>query len=117
MSLTVRLIEKFPSSMAFFSKDCRYDVAPVDVDVEPAGEIGRFEPSPMRVAELALSGGIEFEMRVIDWLYKTWLPRSGFAPDDQPAFEAWIRDASRELPSGAGRSKWQITVMCGRILS
>ena len=31
-----------------------------------------------------------FEVRAIDWLYKTWLPRSGFVPDDQPAFEAWI---------------------------
>ena len=37
-----------------------------------------------------LSGGVELQMRAIDWLYKTWLPRSGFVPDDQPAFEAWI---------------------------
>ena len=28
--------------------------------------------------------------RAIDWPYTTWLPRSGFVPDDQPAFEAWI---------------------------
>ena len=71
-------------------KDCRYDVALVVDDVEPAGEIGRFEFPPMRVAEVVLSGGIELEARAIDWLYKTWLPRSGFVPDDQPAFEAWI---------------------------
>ena len=71
-------------------KDCRYDVALVVDDVEPAGEIGRFEFPPMRVAEVRLSGGIELEARAIDWLYKTWLPRSGFVPDDQPAFEAWI---------------------------
>ena len=71
-------------------KDCRYDVALVVDDVEPAGEIGRFEFPPMRVAEVVLSGGIELEARAIDWLYKTWLPRSGFIPDDQPAFEAWI---------------------------
>jgi len=74
-------------------KDCRYDVAVVldgVDDVEPAGEIGRFEFPPMRVAEVVLSGGLELEARVIDWLYKTWLPRSGFVPDDQPAFEAWI---------------------------
>jgi AraC family transcriptional regulator len=44
----------------------------------------------MRVAEVVLSGGIDLEVRAIDWLYKTWLPRSGFVPDDQPAFEAWI---------------------------
>jgi AraC family transcriptional regulator len=74
-------------------KDCRYDVAVVldDVnDVEPAGEIGRFEFPPMRVAEVVVSGAIELEMRAIDWLYQTWLPRSGFVPDDQPTFEAWI---------------------------
>jgi AraC family transcriptional regulator len=71
-------------------KDCRYDVALVVDDVEPAGEIGRFEFPPMRVAEVVLSGGLELEARAIDWLYKTWLPRSGFVPDDQPAFEAWI---------------------------
>ncbi len=71
-------------------KDCRYDVALVVDDIEPAGEIGRFEFPPMRVAEVVLSGDIELEMRAIDWLYKTWLPRSGFVPDNQPAFEAWI---------------------------
>lgn len=71
-------------------KDCRYDVALVVDDVEPAGEIGRFEFPPMRVAEVVLSGNIELETRAIDWLYNTWLPHSGFVPDDQPAFEAWI---------------------------
>ncbi len=71
-------------------KDCRYDVALVVEDVEPAGEIGRFEFPPMRVAEVVLGGGIELEMRAIDWLYRTWLPRSGYVPDDQPAFESWI---------------------------
>jgi AraC family transcriptional regulator len=71
-------------------EDCRYDVALVVDDVEPAGEVGRFEFPAMRVAEVVLSGGIELEMRAIDWLYKTWLPRSGYVPDNQPAFEAWI---------------------------
>lgn len=70
--------------------DCRYDVALVVDAVEPSGEIGRFEFPPMRVAEVALSGDIALEGRAIDWLYKTWLPRSGYVPDDQPAFEAWI---------------------------
>jgi AraC family transcriptional regulator len=70
--------------------DCRYDVALVVDDFEPSGEIGRFEFPPMRVAEVVLSGDITLEGRAIDWLYKTWLPRSGYVPDDQPAFEAWI---------------------------
>lgn len=70
--------------------DCRYDVALVVDEVEPAGEIGRFEFPPMRVAEVALSGDLALEARAMDWLYQTWLPRSGLVPDDQPAFEAWI---------------------------
>jgi DNA gyrase inhibitor GyrI len=24
------------------------------------------------------------------WLYASWLPRSGYVPDDHPRFEAWI---------------------------
>lgn len=70
--------------------DCRYDVALVVDEVEPAGEIGRFDFPPMRVAEVVLSGDIALEMRALDWLYKTWLPRSGCVPDDQPVFESWI---------------------------
>jgi AraC family transcriptional regulator len=70
--------------------DCRYDVALVVDDIEPAGEIGRFDFPPMCVAEVVLSGDIALEARAIDWLYKTWLPRSGYVPDNQPAFEAWI---------------------------
>ena len=69
--------------------NCRYDVALVVDDVEPAGEIGRLEFPPMRVAEVVISGDIALEARAIDWLYKTWLPGSGCVPDDQPAFEAW----------------------------
>jgi len=70
--------------------DCRYDVALVVDDIEPAGEIGRFDFPPMCVAEVVLSGDSALEARAIDWLYKTWLPRSGYVPDNQPAFEAWI---------------------------
>lgn len=69
--------------------DCRYDVAVVVDAVEPAGEIGRFDFPAMRVAEVNVRGDIALEARAIDWLYKTWLPRSGHVPDDQPAFEAW----------------------------
>ena len=69
---------------------CRYDVALVVDDVEPAGDIGRFEFPAMRVAEVVINGDLALEARAIDWLYKTWLPRSGYVPADQPAFEAWI---------------------------
>lgn len=70
--------------------DCRYDVALVVDDVEPSGEVGRFEFPPMRVAEVVLSGDLALESRAWHWLYQTWLPRSGHVPDDQPAFEHWI---------------------------
>ena len=71
-------------------EDCRYDVA-VEVDrVEPEGEVGRFDFPAMRVAEIEMFGGIDLELRALGWLYGTWLPSSGYEPDDQPGFEAWI---------------------------
>ena len=75
-------------------EDCRYDVALV-VDesrfrFRPEGEIGRFEFPPMQVADVAIRGDIQLEQRALDWLFGTWLPRSGYVPDDQPAFEAWV---------------------------
>jgi AraC family transcriptional regulator len=71
-------------------KDCRYDVAVEVDDARPEGEIGRYAFPAMRVAEVRIDGGVELEMRALDWLFGTWLPHSGFVPDDQPAFEAWI---------------------------
>ena len=74
-------------------KDCRYDVAVqlnvCGTDFRPEGEVGRYEFPAMRVAEVSISGDIQLEQRAIDWLFGTWLPRSGFEPDSQPAFEAW----------------------------
>ena len=69
---------------------CRYDVAvEVPEPLRPDGEIGTLTFPPMTLAELPLAGSIDLEQRALDWLYKTWLPRSAYAPDDQPAFEAW----------------------------
>src|SRR5262245_20979964 len=56
----------------------------------PRGEIGRFRFPPMMVAQVEIRGGIDLELRALQWFYGTWLPRSGYVPDDQPAFEAWI---------------------------
>ena len=73
-------------------EDCRYDVA-VDVGDLPPKEfgelVGRYEFPAMRVGELKMKGDIALEMRALDWLFRTWLPESGLAPDDQPGFEAW----------------------------
>jgi AraC family transcriptional regulator len=69
---------------------CRYDVGlevPEGVPLSEGVSEQRFPA--MKVAELELKGSLELEIRALDWLYGTWLPRSGFAPDHQPAFEAW----------------------------
>ncbi len=71
-------------------EQCRYDVGLVVDHVEPDGEIGRIEFPEMTVAELEIRGAIDLEMRALDWLFKTWLPSSGYVPTDQPGFEAWL---------------------------
>jgi len=74
-------------------EDCRYDVGLVIDSVSSMaaeGEVGRFEFPPMLVAQLEICGPIDLEMRALDWLFRTWLPGSGFVPTDQPCFEAWI---------------------------
>jgi len=38
--------------------------------------------------EIEIAGFIELELRALDWLYRTWLPSSGYAPAT-PAFEVW----------------------------
>ena len=72
------------------SKDCRYDIGLVVDSVRPTGEIGRIEFPAMTVAALEIRGAIDLEVRALDWIFKTWLPQSGFVPSDQPSFEAWI---------------------------
>lgn len=73
-------------------EDCRYDAAVVldDPGLQPRGDIGRFEFPPMRVAQVEVRGPLDLEQRAIDWLFGTWLPSSGYVPDEQPAFESWI---------------------------
>lgn len=69
---------------------CRYDVGLVVSEMTPEGEIGRIEFPAMQLAEVEVRGGIDLEMRALDWLFGTWLPASGFVPTDQPCFEAWL---------------------------
>jgi AraC family transcriptional regulator len=70
--------------------DCRYQVAVEAERFNPKGEVGRFRFPPMVVAAVEIRGGIDLELRALQWLYGSWLPRSGYVPDDQPCFEAWI---------------------------
>lgn len=83
--------------------DCRYVVAVEVEEFEPAGEVGRFEFPPMRVAELEVRGTIDLEQRALDWFFGTWLPNSGYVPADLPAFEAWIG-----LPFAHGYERFEL---------
>ncbi len=69
--------------------DCQYCVALECEGVTPRGEIGMFRFPAMTVAQVEIRGGIDLELRAMQWLMGVWLPRSGYVPDDQPCFEAW----------------------------
>lgn len=71
-------------------EQCLYHVAVEAERFTPSGEVGRFRFPPMVVAQVEIRGGINLELRALQWLYGTWLPRSGYVPDDHPGFEAWI---------------------------
>jgi AraC family transcriptional regulator len=71
-------------------EDCRYYVAVAAERFTPRGEVGRYRFPSLTVAEVAIRGGVDLELRALQWLYGCWLPRSGFVPDDQPCFEAWL---------------------------
>ncbi len=71
-------------------EQCRYDVGLEVPALAPGGEVGRFEFPAMQVAELEIRGGLDLEIRALDWLFGTWLPASGYVPTEQPCFEAWI---------------------------
>ncbi len=70
--------------------NCRYDVGVEAELAQPDGEVGVLEFPSMQVAQVELRGPIDLEVRALDWLYKTWLPNSGYVPADLPGFEAWI---------------------------
>jgi AraC family transcriptional regulator len=71
-------------------EDCQYHVAVEAERFTPKGEIGRFRFPPMVVAQVEVRGGLDLELRALQWLFGTWLPRSGYVPDDHPCFEAWV---------------------------
>lgn len=71
-------------------EDCQYHIAVEAEDFAARGEIGRYRFPPMVVAEVEIRGGIDLELRALHWIFGTWLPGSGYEPDDQPCFEAFI---------------------------
>jgi AraC family transcriptional regulator len=87
---------------------CRYDVGlevAEDAAIEPGGEVGVVRFPAMRVAELDLAGPIALEMRAIDYVYRTWLPASGYVPDHQPGFEVW-----NGLPFAHGHEHFELRI-------
>lgn len=70
--------------------ECRYYTAVEAERFTPRGDVGRYRFPAMTVAEVVIRGGLDLELRALQWIYGSWLPRSGFVPDDQPAFEAWM---------------------------
>jgi AraC family transcriptional regulator len=71
-------------------EDCRYYVAVEAEKFTPRGEVGRYRFPPMTVVQVSVRGGLDLELRALQWLYGSWLPRSGYVPDDHPCFEAWV---------------------------
>lgn len=69
---------------------CVYHIAVEAERFTPAGEIGRFRFPPMVVAQVEVRGGVDLELRALQWLFGVWLPKSGYVPDDHPCFEAFI---------------------------
>jgi AraC family transcriptional regulator len=69
--------------------NCHYYVAVEAERFVARGEIGRFRFPAMTVAQIEIRGGIDLELRALQWVYGTWLPRSGYVPADHPGFEAW----------------------------
>lgn len=71
-------------------EDCRYDAGLVIGADDPTDGVSVIDFPAMRVAEVRISGDLALETRALDWLFSTWLPRSGCVPDDHPCFEAWV---------------------------
>lgn len=85
---------------------CRYDIGvEVPANAVVDGEVSETIFPPMKVAEIPIKGAVDLELRALDWLYGTWLPRSGYAPDHQPGFEAFDG-----LPFAHGNEHFELRV-------
>jgi AraC family transcriptional regulator len=83
---------------------CRYDLGvEIPARIAADGEVGCLELPAMKVARVEVRGGAELELRAIDWVFRTWLPPSGFVPADQPCFEAF-----HGMPFGHGDEYFEL---------
>jgi len=86
---------------------CRYDVGLEIPNAARDGEVNLIQFPPMQVAEVEICGGIDLELRALDWLFGTWLPKSGFVPAEQPCFEAWL---GRPFAHGTERFEFKLQI-------
>ena len=69
---------------------CRYDIGlEVPATTVADGEVSLTGFEACLVAEIEIAGSVEVELRALQWLYREWLPVSGYAPAHQPMFEAF----------------------------
>ena len=69
---------------------CRYDVGlEIPRGTRADGQVSTTVFPACRVAEIEIKGGVELELRALEWFYREWLPNSGYAPAHQPMFEAF----------------------------
>ncbi len=85
---------------------CRYDVGvTVPSSVAEDDVVSVIVMPAMSVATVEIRGSLEIEQRAIDWLYATWLPTSGYVPDNYPCFESWCG-----LPFGHGTEYFELDI-------
>lgn len=81
---------QFESPKVTALERCYYCVAvEVQAECKLPSDVSFYRFPAMTVAEVEMKGGIDLEIRLLQWLYGSWLPRSNYVPDDQPCFEAW----------------------------
>jgi AraC family transcriptional regulator len=69
---------------------CRYYACvEVSAEAQPQGEVGIMETHAGRYAVAGFKGSNDVFRRAYDFLFGSWLPHSGFQPDDHPCFEVY----------------------------
>lgn len=87
----------------------RYDIGVEVPDSTVAdGEVSITTFPSCLMAEIAIAGSVELELRALHWLYRAWLPTGGYAPAHQPMFEAF-----NGRPFAHGTEHFELRVQLG----
>ena len=68
----------------------------VPPDTEVSGEVGKMDIPGGKYAMARFELGEKDYQEAWDWVYGTWLPESGYVPDDRPPFELYPQEGSTE---------------------